>query len=76
MSPIEKWGPATWSLIHTLSVSIKPDKIQIIGPEMFAFMEPPVEMHTLRELPAKDSVSGTQVLMPSSKVLATMVVNT
>lgn len=38
MSPIDKWGPATWAFIHTLSVSIKPDKIHIIGPEMFAFI--------------------------------------
>ena len=38
MSPIDKWGPATWAFIHTLSVSIKPEKIHILGPQMFAFI--------------------------------------
>jgi len=37
MSPIQIWGPRTWTFFHTLIEKINPDFFQQIAPQLFLF---------------------------------------
>ena len=38
MSPINKWGPPTWILFHTLAYKLKESEYKTLGPVLFNFI--------------------------------------